>query len=300
MIFLKQNGLKHLMGVKEARDVCPHDPSTQLFSISPMPRRSKSARASKQNGSTTASKKPKTLTNQQIREILDWGYTVITYGKSKRTYVHMEEYSCLISDVQSMGSHIFNNADHGKSGDGTRLQLVREWESLPGKAAGIISRRIEASFPHLKPGDAQLLLSIADGHDQRPHTDVTAGHEEQLKDTNVRALNSHVQAGRVPLSVIVTFARASYLHVWLGSSTTIWSADASIKTEHEWSKRVTIPPFSALIFRQDLVHAGASYSADNLRLHFYMDLVADDYVIEKGHTFYVNKKFWRMSRSSKK
>ena len=72
-----------------------------------------------------------------------------------------------------------------------------------------------------------------------------------------------------------TFSKHSTLHVWPGSMNTIWAQRA--EGNHEWSNVVQIPPFSALIFRQDLVHAGFKYKMNNLRLHFYMDLNADDY-----------------------
>ena len=123
---------------------------------------------------------------------------------------------------------------------------------------------------------------------------MTAGFDQLADNPQISALLNHIKSERVPLSVIVTFSKESFLHVWPASTTTIWArkADAS----HEWSKYIRIPPYSALIFRQDLVHAGTKYKRDNLRLHFYMDLNADDYKPEKGHTFYVDRKYWRISR----
>jgi hypothetical protein len=71
-------------------------------------------------------------------------------------------------------------------------------------------------------------------------------------------------------------------------------AKASVKDED--SKTIKIPPFSALVFRQDLVHAGTKYKVANLRLHFYMNLIADDYKSQKDRTFYVDEKFWLISK----
>ena len=263
-----------------------------------MPQRSKFARSVKENGKRASPPPAKCLSQKQVREILDWGFTIVRYGKSRDTFISAQEYDDFISEVQNLNEHIFNNATTGK-GDGTRLQSVREWNTLPGKAASIVSRRIQSTFPHLQPGDAQFLLSIANGHDQLPHTDITAGHG-QLSSSNVKALHNHIREGRVPLSVIVTFATESKLHVWPGSAFTIWTDDDDIKSTSAWSELVTIPPFSALIFRQDLVHAGSSYDTANLRLHFYMDLIADDYAIEKGHIFYVDRKYWRIPRKPRK
>ena len=261
-----------------------------------MTRTSKRAKASKRNGLKGAPPTEK-LSEQQSRELLDWGYTIVSYPKAGNNNVPEWKQAALSNKILDEGSFIFNNSDHGHPGDYTRLQLFREWPKLPGLAAKRISKRIEATFPHLSPGDAQLLYSIAGGHDQRPHTDITAGFDE-LKSPEVEALHRHIQSGRIPLSVIITFSKPSTLHVWPGSMNTIWAE--STKDKNEWSKVVRIPPFSALIFRQDLVHAGAKYKTNNLRLHFYMDLNADDYKPQKGHTFYVDKKYWRLSSSTKK
>ena len=264
-----------------------------------MPQRSKFAKAARENGKKSSPPPPEKLSQRQIREIFDWGYTIVRYNKSPDTYISAQEYADFIDEIQEANEHIFNNATSGK-GDGTRLQSVREWANLPGKAANIISRRIQATFPHLKPGDAQFLLSIANGHDQLPHTDVTAGHEQLSISPNVRALQGHVREGRIPLSVIITFSTESKLNIWPGSASTIWMDNQDVKSRGAWSDQITIPPFSALIFRQDLVHAGSSYDTNNLRLHFYMDLIADDYETEKGHIFYVDRKYWRIPRKPRK
>ena len=159
-----------------------------------MPQRSKFARSVKENGKRASPPPAKCLSQKQVREILDWGFTIVRYGKSRDTFISAQEYDDFVSEVQNLNEHIFNNAPTGK-GDGTRLQSVREWDTLPGKAASIVSRRIQSTFPHLQPGDAQFLLSIANGHDQLPHTDVTAGHG-QLSSSNVKALHNHIREDR--------------------------------------------------------------------------------------------------------
>ena len=261
-----------------------------------MTRTSNRAKASRRNG-LKGTPLPKKLSGQQSRELLDWGYTIVSYPKTGVTNVPEWKQAALSDQILDDGSFIFNNAENGHPGDCTRLQLFREWPKLPGIAAKIISKRIEATFPHLSPGDAQLLYSIAGGHDQRPHTDMTAGFDE-LGDPEVAALHQHVQSGKVPLSVLLTFSKPSTLHVWPGSMNTIWAKCA--EGDFAWRKIVRIPPFSALIFRQNLVHAGSKYKTDNLRLHFYMNLEVDDYKPQKGHTFYVDNKYWRLSKSPKK
>jgi hypothetical protein len=257
-----------------------------------MPRLSNRKRVNRENGAQ-GKPDPKTLTNEQIRLILDWGYVIIPYSKSSDTNVAGWDLDKLSDQVLDQGQFVFNNAANGEPGDGSRSQLSRDWSKLPGQAARIISEMIAASFPHLAPGDAQLLHSAANGHDQRPHTDTTSGFSE-LKSANIAALYEHIKSERVPLSVIITFSKQSSLHVWPSSHNIIWAAKA--KTKKEWSSFIQIPPFSALVFRQDLVHAGTKYKVANLRLHFYMNLIADDYKSQKDRTFYVDEKFWLISK----
>ena len=261
-----------------------------------MTKTSNRAKASRQNG-LKGTPPPERLSERQSRELLDWGYTIVPYSKTGDTNVPGWKQDALSNQILNDGTFIFNTADNGHPGDYTRLQLFREWPQLPGVAAKIISRRIEATFPHLSPGDAQLLYSIAGGHDQRPHIDTIAGFDE-LESPDVKALHQHNQSGRVPLSVSLTFSKQATLHVWPGSMNTIWARRTGV--EHEWSDLIRIPPFSAFIFRQDLVHAGTKYKTGNLRLHFYMDLHADDYEPQKDHTFYVDRKYWRLSKSARK
>ena len=154
-----------------------------------MTRKSKRSQASQQNGSKADPPPPRKLTSQQISELGQEGYTLIEYARSKRTELDKNSRSQLVNEILTMGGTIFNNEEVGP-GDGTRLQLIREWPNLPGKAASIISRRIEATFPHLIPGDAQFLLSLAHGHDQRPHLDMISGHD-QLENPDVAAVYSH-------------------------------------------------------------------------------------------------------------
>ena len=84
-----------------------------------MGRRKNSSVASRSNGSQAHPPKPEKLTNREIREINDWGYTVIPYGKGSKTFVKKHTRAELVEAVQEQGEYIFNNADKGKQGDGT-------------------------------------------------------------------------------------------------------------------------------------------------------------------------------------
>ena len=258
-----------------------------------MVRTKKRAQASRQNGTLAPPPEPEPLSTRQLKELNEEGFVLVKYGKGIRTNVQKGTISDLVAEIVKKGAPIFNNAEVGP-GDGTRLQLVRSWSNLPGKAASIISKRLEATFPHLIPGDAQFLLSLAHGHDQRPHLDVTAGHD-LLEDPQVKILHSHIVQGRVPLSVIITFGKPAKLHVWPRSMDIVWAPDDSVKADAAHSRLVRIPPYSALVFRQDLVHAGSAYDEANFRIHFYMDLKAEGYITPKGITHYADETFWLIS-----
>jgi hypothetical protein len=117
-------------------------------------------------------------------------------------------------------------------------------------------------------GKAAYLSSLEHGHDQLPHVD--------LSETD-GSIRSYVDRKMVPLSVIVTFREPAVLNVWRGSHRIVWASRHKLAGKKCFGERITIPPYSAMVFRQDLVHAGSSYESPNLRLHFFLDLNVDDY-----------------------
>ena len=101
-----------------------------------MGRRKMRAIASRRNGCKSTPPKPKELTGREIREIHDWGFTVISYGKGGGAFLKKRDQNDLVKEVLEQGDTIFNNKTMG-SGDGTRLQLIRQWPNLPGQAAKV-------------------------------------------------------------------------------------------------------------------------------------------------------------------
>lgn len=238
------------------------------------------------------------ITEKHKQDLHDLGYTVFTFGKSGRTYVKKGKRQQISDQVLDMGTTIPNNSPDGGPGDLTRLMLVCGWKNTPGWAARQVCNAIKKAFPWLKEGDCQFLMSIGGGHSQQPHTDAPAGFE-RLTENNVKVLQGHISedSPKYPLAVLVTFSQPSSLWVWEGSHKTIWLPDDTIRQgEVMVAKRIEISPYSALIFRQDLVHAGANYGSDNLRLHFSMELAETTYSRPPDTIFLVDENYFVLPR----
>ena len=98
----------------------------------------------------------------------------------------------------------------------------------------------------------------------------------------------------MPLSIMVTF---DVLNVWKGSHDLVWLDGRASAAKKFFGERVTIPPYSAMIFRQDLVHAGTAYDSENLRLHLFLDLDVDDFSDDPGSIKLMDASFFRMKLS---
>jgi len=225
---------------------------------------------------------PGRLSNSQISELKDNGFVLLNYTPNDVNYLNSSSMNSIADSVLSEGVRIFNDDNGLEGGDQTRLMRICDLDNVAGKAAKLISGRLIRTFPYLKRGVAAFLLSMAHGHEQQPHTDVEAG-QEKLENNRTAVLWDYVQQGKVPLSVIVTYTQEAALTVWPGSHKTVWSANSEV-VGFQMGKRIRIPPFHALVFRQDLVHAGASYSLNALRLHFYMELDVNDFEREHDTT----------------
>ena len=233
------------------------------------------------------------LNEDQKKKLLDDGYIVIDYSRSKSVFLGENDQAQAAADVLDLGEFIFNNGLDGGIGDMSRLMKICEFDNLPGRAASMTSGTLLRTFPHLRRGTAAFLLSLEHGHDQMPHTDIGAG-DSYLNEERGRVLKTYADNGKVPLSVIMAFDKPAYLHIWPGSHRVLWSTKS--EGSQMRGRRVQIPRYSALVFRQDLVHAGTAYTTQNLRLHFYLDLDVPDYEREANTTFLVDEKFFRMSR----
>jgi hypothetical protein len=168
-------------------------------------------------------------------------------------------------------------------GDRKRLMLPVDPDTTP--IAHVYQRAVvllNCLFPHLKCVDATLLLSLEHCSPQVPHCDGSIGST---------LYKIQFEQGVVPLSAFIAFQASTTLRVWRASHKRIWEFyDFSVPSEHSAVTRpgedgcstlahlqrhveLSVPAFSLVVFRQDLVHAGSGYSEDNIRMHFYLDPV---------------------------
>ena len=183
------------------------------------------------------------------------------------------------------GSFIVNNVADGTPGDHTRLMMGVEPKDIRGRVAMRVAKKLIRTFRYLKLGKATYLSSLEHGHDQLPHIDVSDPNE---------ILRAYVSRGMIPLSVMITFREPAVLNIWRGSHDLVWNQANSVDVSEMFGERVIIPPCSAMVFRQDLVHSGTAYHSPNLRVHMFLDLDVDDYEDDAGAIKLMDSSYFRM------
>jgi len=110
-------------------------------------------------------------------------------------------------------------------------------------------KKLQQKIYDLLPSDSSLyfsnwviLKSFAGCEQQRPHTDYN--------------IDTIVDKNNPPLLVLVSLMPETYLDIW---------------TFNGIHKKVVMDKGDVLIFRADLVHAGSSYTKENIRIHSYLD-----------------------------
>ena len=113
-------------------------------------------------------------------------------------------------------------------------------------------------FPNHKPNDMVVLCSEPGCESQDPHADYT--YEDLTRDRNDRFPENE----DMPLGVVVALQDNTFFDVWPGSILTIDKPATPIRLKLKRAGDV-------LIFRGDLVHAGAFFKHYNIRIHTYLD-----------------------------
>jgi hypothetical protein len=185
------------------------------------------------------------------------------------------------------------------AGDNKRLQiLLDDFEKKEGNISPL-SEHIQAIrdisdewFPGLQVNDLNLLFSRKGCSRQVCHYDGPTNYDPShaMYDQSESPLRSDV-----PLSVIMPIEHDTTIWLWPGSHTLTREFD---KIQDESVKqhlreimvnpavRVSIPINSMLLFRQDLVHAGDSFTRDNARIHMYLD--NPEITREKGRAYFMD------------
>jgi hypothetical protein len=74
---------------------------------------------------------------------------------------------------------------------------------------------------------------------------------------------------QIPLALLLAVMPDTKLHVWPCSINL--NVDANRITEPILKHTLELQPGDAILFRGDLIHAGAAYDMEHLRMHCYLD-----------------------------
>lgn len=158
------------------------------------------------------------------------------------------------------------------SGDNTRLMLYMDKPiSFLSPIVNQVKQLMQILFPLLQGRDESLICSLPSTMKQTIHCDY---------DLTVEAKELFFDTKQPPLGVLVALEPNTKLMVFPKSHTIVWtlletksSRIPSLNLKPIDGMTIDIPQYSAVIFRQDLVHAGECYSIRNLRIHIYLDRI---------------------------
>ena len=173
------------------------------------------------------------------------------------------------------GAIIFNHHETRPHNDRRRSQAT-----IKGFSTGMgicINDFIMKQFPELTPTDWVVIHSKPDCGDQAAHCDYIPSHQM------IRSSDS-----QFPLAVLVAVMPGTKLHVWPGSIRLAYTNPniyRGMPAIHR--KTVNLDPGDVLVFRGDLVHAGAAYKKENVRVHCFLD--SDRVLRDPNRTYLINK-----------
>lgn len=177
-------------------------------------------------------------------------------------------FSSILSQDENFES-IFNNEIDDNSyineNDNKRknFYLTDEWQVLNQFTSIVKKIKLfcEEEYPFLVCSKISLIKSYAGCLEQQPHTDYDVSNENAINDA------------KQSLFCLLSLMDETKIILWTGCHNTI-------------HKEVNIPKGSLFIGRGTLIHSGASYMKENIRLHFYlrakniMDISVDTFLIK--------------------
>jgi len=120
-----------------------------------------------------------------------------------------------------------------------------------------IMHRLSNVLPKREARDFVFLLSERNCKDQKKHADYNISEiQRKVEDDGV--------CGGYPMGCILALEDNTYFNVWKGSI----NFDTSKHYAHE---RLCLKAGDLLLFRADLIHSGAAFVEDNLRVHCFLD-----------------------------
>jgi hypothetical protein len=165
-----------------------------------------------------------------------------------KSWISVTEAHTLLSSCAPLvatATYIFNDNPTQKE-DRKRVQ-----EKMPKRLSNILHKKLVATFPEKEINDFVILKSKAGCQKQAAHTDYIP-----IPDI----LNA--ADDKIPLLFLLALEDNTKLLVWPKSHmllTVISHVELHLNAG------------DAVVFRGDLVHAGASYDIDNIRVHAYLD-----------------------------
>lgn len=164
----------------------------------------------------------------------------------------------------------------------TRNPILRKW-----------IQEIEETIRSIHPiqslhfRDWNILQSLPGCKSQQPHTDYVPTEQFIKKMSEFDGPENHL---KIPLLCLIALEPNTYLDVWENSCRLITSSDERLKdyvNPDIRSNRLCLQAGDVLLFRPNLIHAGSSYSEENLRLHVYLD--SSEIPRQANRTFIINK-----------
>jgi len=178
---------------------------------------------------------------------------------------------------------IFNNS---KTNDNRRRQnklntrnpILRKWIQEIEETICFIH-----PLQNLRFRDWNVLQSLPGCNSQQPHTDYVPTEQFIRK---MIELDTPEHQNRIPLLCFIALEPNTYLDVWENSCRLITSSEDILSPDLVLN-RLCLQAGDVLLFRPDLVHAGSSYSEENIRLHVYLDSL--EIPRQANRTFIINK-----------
>lgn len=140
-----------------------------------------------------------------------------------------------------------------------------------------VEEMISENHPHLNSNNWVVIYSKAGCGDQASHCDYVPNNQLARIPDEV-----------FPLALLVAIMPGTKIHIWKGSHRLAYlNRECLEEAEPVEKTTVYLNPGDVLVFRGDLVHAGAGYEDENVRVHTFLE--SPLYMRRRNSTFLVYK-----------